>query len=70
MMPAQTAASLINMTSLHPSGQENQKQLERYLSCPSNGIMDVLHTFPQIKKLSLKVNTSLPASAACETLQS
>ena len=50
------------------SGQETQKQLERYLSCSSNRGMDVLHTFPQIKKLSLKVNTSLPASAACERL--
>uniref|UniRef100_A0A3Q3AB51 Uncharacterized LOC108248749 n=1 Tax=Kryptolebias marmoratus TaxID=37003 RepID=A0A3Q3AB51_KRYMA len=43
-------------------------ELERYLSCPSTGGMDLLHSFPQIKRLSLKVNTSLPASAACERL--
>uniref|UniRef100_A0A3Q3AHZ6 HAT C-terminal dimerisation domain-containing protein n=1 Tax=Kryptolebias marmoratus TaxID=37003 RepID=A0A3Q3AHZ6_KRYMA len=44
--------------------------LERYLSCgdTTTGGMDLLHSFPQIKRLSLKVNTSLPASAACERL--
>nr|XP_055038578.1 uncharacterized protein LOC129426347 [Misgurnus anguillicaudatus] len=43
-------------------------ELERYLSCPSPGGMDLLHSFPQVKKLSLKVNTAIPASAACERL--
>ncbi|XP_024139972.1 uncharacterized protein LOC112153794 [Oryzias melastigma] len=43
-------------------------ELERYLSCPSTGDMDLLHSFPLIKRLSLKLNTSLPASAACEKL--
>lgn len=50
------------------AGKSETGELERYLSCLPNGGMDVLHSFPQIKKLSLKVNTSLPASAACERL--
>ncbi|XP_034534155.1 uncharacterized protein LOC117808543 [Notolabrus celidotus] len=50
------------------AGRSETGELERYLSCPSTGGMDLLHSFPQIKKLSLKVNTSLPASAACERL--
>ncbi|XP_039596514.1 uncharacterized protein LOC120518029 [Polypterus senegalus] len=50
------------------SGKPEAAELDRYLSCPSVGGMDLLHTFPRIKKLSLKVNTGLPASAACERL--
>ncbi|KAL3987791.1 hypothetical protein ACER0C_014906 [Sarotherodon galilaeus] len=50
------------------SGNPEAGELERYLSCPFTGGMDVLHGFPQIKKLSVKVNTALPASAACERL--
>lgn len=50
------------------SGKPEAGELERYLSCPSTGGMDLLHTFPHIKKLSLKINTGLPASAACERL--
>nr|XP_061821706.1 uncharacterized protein LOC133609783 [Nerophis lumbriciformis] len=50
------------------TGQSKIGELERYLSCPSTGGMDLLHSFPQIKSLSLKINTGLPASAACERL--
>ncbi|KAK6304077.1 hypothetical protein J4Q44_G00246630 [Coregonus suidteri] len=49
-------------------GKSQVGELERYLSCLSPAGMDLLHTFPHIKKLSLKVNTGLPASAACERL--
>ncbi|KAJ8358396.1 hypothetical protein AAFF_G00010350 [Aldrovandia affinis] len=42
-------------------------ELDGYLACLSDK-MDLLHSFPSIKKLSLKVNTDLPASAACERL--
>ncbi|XP_045074311.1 uncharacterized protein LOC123487217 isoform X2 [Coregonus clupeaformis] len=49
-------------------GKSQVGELERYLSCLSPAGMDLLHTFPRIKKLSLKVNTGLPASAACERL--
>ncbi|KAJ8416379.1 hypothetical protein AAFF_G00356670 [Aldrovandia affinis] len=42
-------------------------ELDGYLACLSDK-MDLLHSFPSIKKLSLKVNTGLPASAACERL--
>ncbi|XP_039590581.1 E3 SUMO-protein ligase ZBED1-like [Polypterus senegalus] len=38
-----------------------------YLACASDS-MELLHSFPAIKKLSLKLNTALPASAACERL--
>lgn len=50
------------------TGHSETGELERYLSCPSAGGMDLLHSFPQVKKLSLKVNTAIPASAACERL--
>ncbi|XP_047663344.1 uncharacterized protein LOC113661272 [Tachysurus fulvidraco] len=49
-------------------GKSQVGELERYLSCPSPAGIDLLHTFPLIKNLSLKVNTVLPASAACERL--
>lgn len=42
-------------------------ELDGYLSCISNK-MDLLNSFPRIKNLSLKLNTGLPASAACERL--
>nr|XP_021331251.1 uncharacterized protein LOC103910645 [Danio rerio] len=42
-------------------------ELDEYLSCVSDK-MDLLKSFPHIKKLSLKLNISLPASAACERL--
>ncbi|XP_029900922.1 uncharacterized protein LOC115354630 [Myripristis murdjan] len=47
--------------------QENSKQLESYLACPAD-TMDVLKSFPAVCNLSLKLNTPLPASAACERL--
>ncbi|XP_052463040.1 uncharacterized protein LOC128020264 [Carassius gibelio] len=49
-------------------GKSQVGELERYLSCMSPAGMDLLHSFPHIKKLSLKLNTGLPASAACERL--
>ncbi|XP_061750887.1 uncharacterized protein LOC133549465 [Nerophis ophidion] len=52
------------------TGQSQTGELERYLSCPSTGGMDLLLFFPQIKSLSMKINTGLPASAACERLLS
>lgn len=50
------------------SGKPQAGELERHLSCPSAAGVDPLHTFPHIKKLSLKGNTGLPAPAACERL--
>ncbi|XP_030581715.1 uncharacterized protein LOC115777851 [Archocentrus centrarchus] len=47
--------------------QENAKQLESYLSCPAE-TMDVLKSFPALCNMSLRLNTPLPASAACERL--
>lgn len=49
------------------SSQENAKQLETYLGSPGD-TMDALKTFPAICNLSLRLNTALPASAACERL--
>src|SRR4029434_3256646 len=52
----------------HKSGRsEGTGALEGYLACVSVN-MDVLNAFQNIKKLSLKLNTGLPASAACERL--
>ncbi|KAI2644400.1 Zinc finger BED domain-containing protein 4 [Labeo rohita] len=50
------------------TGQSKTGELERYLSCSSAGGMDLLHSFPKVKNLSLKVNTAIPAFAACERL--
>ncbi|CAI5642533.1 uncharacterized protein LOC102079222 isoform X3 [Oreochromis niloticus] len=52
------------------SGKPEAGELERYLSCPFTGGVDILHGFPHIKKLSIKINTALPASGACEGLLS
>ncbi|XP_041825222.1 uncharacterized protein LOC121655155 isoform X1 [Melanotaenia boesemani] len=49
------------------NAQENTKQLESYLACPDD-TMDILKSFPAVCNLSLKLNTPLPASAACERL--
>lgn len=49
------------------SSQENTKQLETYLGCPGD-TTDVLKSFPAVCRLSLRLNTALPASAACERL--
>ena len=46
---------------------ENTKQLESYLANPDDA-MDVLKSYPAVCHLSLKLNTPLPASAACERL--
>lgn len=51
----------------HGNVNENTKQLESYLACQAD-TMDVLKTFPAVCHLSLKLNTPLPASAACERL--
>ncbi|XP_034029477.1 uncharacterized protein LOC117513401 [Thalassophryne amazonica] len=50
-----------------PSSQEKAKQLETYLGSPGD-TMEALKTFPPICNLSLRLNTALPASAACERL--
>ncbi|XP_019911633.1 uncharacterized protein LOC109616853 [Esox lucius] len=47
--------------------QENTRQLETYLGCPGD-TTDVLKSFPAVCRLSLTLNTALPASAACERL--
>ncbi|KAL3981287.1 myomegalin [Sarotherodon galilaeus] len=42
-------------------------ELDGYLACATDTI-ELLHSFSAIKNLSLKLNTALPASAACERL--
>ncbi|KAL6470509.1 hypothetical protein MHYP_G00216280 [Metynnis hypsauchen] len=49
------------------AGQEGVKQLEGYLASKIDH-KDVLKSYPAVCKLSLKLNTALPASAACERL--
>ena len=49
------------------SSQENAKQLEIYLGCQSDTV-EILKSFPAVCNLSLRLNTALPASAACERL--
>ena len=46
---------------------ENTKQLESYLANPDDA-KGVLKSYPAVCHLSLKLNTALPASAACERL--
>ncbi|XP_041834997.1 uncharacterized protein LOC121635749 [Melanotaenia boesemani] len=43
-------------------------EVEGYLSSSAKEGMELLHSFPQVKHLSMKLNTALPASAACERL--
>ena len=43
------------------------KQLDGYLACSADH-MDLLKSFPVVCKLSVKLNTFLPASVACERL--
>ncbi|RXN34997.1 zinc finger BED domain-containing 1-like protein [Labeo rohita] len=38
------------------TGQSKTGELERYLSCSSAGGMDLLHSFPKVKNLSLKLS--------------
>lgn len=52
-----------------PSPSPTVSELDGYLACASEK-MGLLHSFPLVKKLSLKLNTPLPASAACERLLS
>lgn len=47
--------------------QDGVKQFDAYLSCSADH-MDLLKSFPSVCKLSVKLNTPLPASAACERL--
>uniref|UniRef100_A0A4W5JWM5 Uncharacterized protein n=1 Tax=Hucho hucho TaxID=62062 RepID=A0A4W5JWM5_9TELE len=54
-------------SSLTTKRSEGTGELDGYPASPSDK-MDSLHLFPYIKKLSLKLNTGLPASAACEPL--
>ncbi|XP_066540329.1 zinc finger BED domain-containing protein 4-like [Hoplias malabaricus] len=46
---------------------ETTQQLDVYLGCPGDTV-EVLKSFPAVCQLSLKLNTALPASAACERL--
>ncbi|KAL7389461.1 hypothetical protein ABVT39_004275 [Epinephelus coioides] len=65
-----TSTSLSDEDDFFASMESRKSQvgeLERYLSCLSTAFMDLLHTFPHIKKLSTQ-STGLPASAACERL--
>lgn len=54
-----------NMKHVHT--QEKTKQLDAYLACTSEGV-DILTSYPAVSNLSLKLNTAVPASAACERL--
>ncbi|XP_051563717.1 uncharacterized protein LOC127446653 [Myxocyprinus asiaticus] len=47
--------------------QDDTSQLETYLNCPAD-TMEVLKSFPAVCHLSLRLNTPLPDSAACERL--
>ncbi|KAI2645638.1 Zinc finger BED domain-containing protein 4 [Labeo rohita] len=66
-----------NLLNLGPSGGRtstsvtrqwiNVKQLEGYLASKVDN-KEILQSYPAVCKLSLKINTALPASAACERL--
>lgn len=47
--------------------QGGAKQLKAYLSCSADS-MDLLKSFPAVCKMSVRLNTPLPASAACKRL--
>lgn len=47
--------------------QDGAKQLDGYLACSADH-MDLLKSFPVVCKLFPKLNTALPASAACKRL--
>ncbi|XP_051800990.1 uncharacterized protein LOC127537594 isoform X1 [Acanthochromis polyacanthus] len=47
--------------------QDSSKQLDAYLTCSADH-MTVLKSYPAVCALSVKLNTPLPASAACERL--
>lgn len=46
---------------------ETSQQLDANLGCPGDTV-EVLKSFPAVCQLSLKLNTALPVSAACERL--
>ena len=55
---------------MRPAGSEEgsvAQQLDAYMASKDTS-MDNLKPFPAVAKLSLKLNTALPASAACERL--
>ncbi|KAI2647136.1 hypothetical protein H4Q32_028534 [Labeo rohita] len=54
-------------SSMESRRSQGTGELDGYLACVSNK-MDLLNSFPHIKNLSVKLNTGLPASAACERL--
>ncbi|KAM8721904.1 uncharacterized protein AB9X84_004672 isoform 2-T3 [Acanthopagrus schlegelii] len=54
-------------SSLQSPHTDSSKELEGYLAFSSDR-MESLKSFPALCKLSLKLNTPLPASAACERL--
>lgn len=49
--------------------QESSKQMDGHLACSADH-MELLKSFPAVCKLSLRLNTPLPTSAACERLSS
>ena len=56
-----------SMKHAHSQETSTTKQLDTYLACTAGG-MDIFQSCPAVAKLSLKLNTALPASAACERL--
>lgn len=54
-------------SSIKTTAQETSKELEGYLACSADHT-SLLKTFPSVCKVSIKLNTPLPASAACERL--
>ncbi|XDV25427.1 hypothetical protein PO909_029347, partial [Leuciscus waleckii] len=54
-------------SSIKSNAQESSKELEGYLACCADHT-SMLKTFPSICKLYIRLNTPLPASAACERL--
>lgn len=54
-------------SSMNSRRSQGAVELDGYLACSSNKI-DLLRAFPYIRKLFLKLNAGLPASAACERL--
>ncbi|KAL0151050.1 hypothetical protein M9458_053563, partial [Cirrhinus mrigala] len=54
-----------NVKQMH--SHEISKQLDGYLAATAEGV-NTLAPYPAVRNLSLKLNTALPASAACERL--
>ena len=66
-LPANGSSTSDDDSMKTPDGQENIKQLEGYLASKVDH-KEILKSYPVVCKLSLKLNTTLPASAACERL--